>query len=211
MLEITHSNEPVGLKAFRELLLRNGIRITRDSWKKFSDYDQNASRRELKQTLFHLQHGCCAYCERKIQKTDCHIDHVEPRGRSETEHLTLTFSNMVISCNSQLTCGTSKHHHRLPIQPRPGANENFQLIADSGKLQPSRHDTAAHARSCIYNILNLNSPYLCEERRLAVIRIRNNMQRLKEMGLGDEIEAYLSFACRPGVSYSPTLANFFRM
>lgn len=211
MLEITHSAAPAGLAAFRAALTAAGESITGASWDAFKNHDKNKSHRELMEYLYAMQHGCCAYCERRLQEGKSHVDHVEPRGNRETEHLTLTCSNLVLSCNNPQSCGSTKHNHRLPIQPRPGANVHFRLIGSSGKLRPARRDSAADAKFCIHNSLNLNHPLYCEERRQAVQGIMNNLRRLAELGMQDRAETYLRTAIRPGDSYAPTLARHFNL
>lgn len=211
MLEITHQEEPNGLAGFRRQLQSNGIPITGKSWDDFKDFDKNRSHRELIEALFSLQHGCCAYCERPLSPHDCHVDHIAPRGNRETQHRTLEYTNLVLSCNTPQSCGSSKRNNTLPITPTVGANRHFQLIGASGKIQPCDRLSATMARICIHSVLNLNLALYCEERRQAVERIRTHIRRLEELGMSDEIGTYLRETCQAGHSYSATLSKYFQV
>jgi uncharacterized protein (TIGR02646 family) len=64
--------------------------------------------KELRDHLWDLQHGLCAYCERVLDpgKGGSSIDHVVPKSRNPRG--TFDYANLVLSCMDQKTCNIHK-------------------------------------------------------------------------------------------------------
>ncbi|MEN2506147.1 retron system putative HNH endonuclease [Stutzerimonas stutzeri] len=146
------------------------------------DFDSAAFqlvKRQVKASLHVDQGGLCAYCETELAADGGQIDHIKPKsGANAHPHLTFTYSNYAHSCINEKTCGQKKKAGLLPIEPRPGCNDEFSLSID-GQLEPmpdlSRQ--RKHAVRQVRDMLGLQSAALVRERRqwiAAVIELMQN-------------------------------------
>lgn len=132
----------------------------------------------VKETLLREQQKVCAYCERQISFETSQIEHLIPK----TENIELVFSyhNLVAVCtgraksNSELFCDQFRkvtpiiligHYHTL-ADPF-GALANHVVVTSNGLfnfLNTQQNPTAKILES--YAVaLNLNTTFLCEERK----------------------------------------------
>ena len=70
------------------------------------DCDDFELREDIRNDLMKKQNSQCAYCERKIEKYNSHIEHIEPRDKAHK--LECEYSNLVLSCNNLDSCGDYK-------------------------------------------------------------------------------------------------------
>lgn len=140
----------------------------REAW---DDFDS----RELREHLWELQQGLCAYCERVMEPGPggSSIDHIQPK--SQNPHLTFAYTNLILCCPDPATCNIHKRSHYFagttvtgawtqgfidPTQPRCEAA--FKYLAN-GRVETTGvpQDDADKT----IGILNLNQQDLVTNRR----------------------------------------------
>jgi uncharacterized protein (TIGR02646 family) len=111
------------------------------------------------------QGALCVYCEANLDQDDGHVEHIKSRGANPA--LTFAYDNMAHSCNEASHCGHHKRRQALPVEPRPGCNRYFVLLALDGKLDAAGGLTVAEAQQATdsIRILGLNVPALAWQRK----------------------------------------------
>lgn len=141
----------------------------RDAWDAFDT-------REIRDALWEVQHGLCAYCERVVEPGPggSSIDHVIPK--SANPEVTFLYTNLVLCCTDQQTCnihkrgkhfaGTNATGRWTPgfIAPTQARCETSFVYQGDGSVRPS--DTAIEPDATdTLRIVNLNHGPLKTERR----------------------------------------------
>ena len=124
-------------------------------------------RKAIREDLLNKQKGQCAYCEKKLDndKHNFHIEHIQPRDKDHTKEC--EYSNLVLSCDSDNSCGKFKDKKEWrdnfihPVLNNP--TQYFEFSFD-GKILAINNDN--NAEETIKH-LNLNSKNL--------IRLRKNI------------------------------------
>ncbi len=157
--------------------------------------------RELRDKLWTLQSGLCAYCERAIDPGPAQttIDHIIPK--SCNPEVTFQYTNLVLCCDDKNTCnlhkkgkyfagcddtGRFRQGFIAPTQPRCASSFAYKR---DGSVKPS--DTAVKDDATeTLKILNLNSLDLKTERR-------NYLKSLEQAitSMGDQFDAIAAFLC----------------
>jgi len=78
------------------------------------DCDNFELRDKIRDNLLYKQRNQCAYCERKISKIDSHIEHI--RQRDKFPKLECEYSNLILSCNNENSCGKYKDSKKNSIR-----------------------------------------------------------------------------------------------
>lgn len=155
MVELEHPAEPLSLEAYR-----NNHPIP--SW---SDEDFILAKTEVRHALHREQQGLCIYCEGKIGQDDGHVEHIQSRAQHPGR--VFAFDNLAHSCNGPKHCGHFKDKNTLPIEPRPGCNSYFDLMARDGMLTVAaglNEGTRGQAETTL-EVLGLNTPKLVRLRQ----------------------------------------------
>lgn len=178
MIELQHSfSEPAELSDYRR-------RNPGGSW---GDRGFETVRPALRRQLNREQDGFCVYCESLLAEDDGHIEHIKPRNSHP--RLTFVYDNLAHSCSEPDHCGYQKQSQVLPVEPRPGCNRFFALMALDGRLAPALGLTAVEVQQTddTLRILGLNVPSLAWRRKGYAVTIR---------ALSDpaDIEAFLADA-----------------
>ena len=141
---------------------------------------------ELRQHLMREQDHLCAYCERKLDDSNTHIEHIEPQSRHPEKRF--DYGNLIASCDGGRACAsvseqsayadldTDSCGHRkgqeydagLFLNPTalPDVGDYFAFDTHSAKIKPSDAWASQKAAYTI-DLLNLNSAYLCNARKNA--------------------------------------------
>lgn len=156
MRYIVHDEAPPTLKA--ALRAQPNPANPTEAWQEF-DHS------EVRDQLYLLQHGLCAYCERVLAPGPggSSIDHVFPKG-SDCRG-TFKYENMLLCCRDARTCNEHKRGSYFDgfISPLlPTAPASFRYEAN-GTIAPADSSIAAAANQTI-TILNLRAPHLVTER-----------------------------------------------
>jgi uncharacterized protein (TIGR02646 family) len=156
--------------------------------------------RELREKLWTLQSGLCAYCERTIEigpgKTS--IDHIIPK--SSDSRVTFQYTNLVLCCLDKNTCNLHKKGKHFAgcddtgrfrqgfIAPTQQRCESSFSYKRDGSVEASATAIQDDARETL-TILNLNSPNLKTERGNYLKSIEQAIVSMGEQF--DAIAAYL--------------------
>jgi len=137
----------------------------------WGDFARTSCHTETRKSLFQEQFGLCCYCESPVNDSDGHIEHMEPRKKSQKR--TYDYANLALSCNggNAQHCGHFKdapHNHQFTWNPDkfsyPHDPETCSLFDFDrlGNVNP----TAINPDKAGYMIgyLNLNCPSLVERR-----------------------------------------------
>lgn len=224
MLELNHDTEPQVLRCFRTLNpppYSSGTAI----WKQYRDFEYTErSNQSLVRALHRMQEGLCVYCERRIftieserqnNERNRHIEHL--RSRQNYPDLTLTYSNLALSCSTEQervkSCGERKGNRELPILPTENHRHLFDIDFDDGSIIPALGISSADKKrvkdTCI--LLNINHGALCFER----LQILNNLQKILQSPLltAEEKEQRARQYCISktviGSPFAPTLRKAF--
>ena len=119
----------------------------------------------LQHQLNSEQEGCCVYCETLLNEEHGHIEHI--MSRRQSPDLTFAYDNLAHSCNGPGHCGHQKQGQTLPIEPRPGCNRFFAVMALDGQLAPAAGLTAEETQRATktLGILGLNVAALAWQRK----------------------------------------------
>jgi uncharacterized protein (TIGR02646 family) len=151
---INKTQEPGKLTAFKR----------RQKGKNYADID-NDLKTYIRTALVHEQYYLCAYCMRRIDPENSHIEHIKPQSKFPKD--SLKYENMLLCCNTKNTCGHSKKDwwdSEMYVSPLDITCESeFAYIADG----------TIRARSPkgmkMVEILNLNAYRLKMERKKAIL------------------------------------------
>lgn len=142
----------------------------------------------------------CTYCERKINMTSSHIDHIKPKDPSgRYAHLFADYNNLTVSCLSSNSCGQTKDndYHDDFINPVDENPDDFMTYeVSTAKIVPVDDSVKQRVeRTC--EMLGLNS---CFELLSARKKLLNKLYTSNDRGAG--IISYLK--------EFPTLIEFYR-
>lgn len=86
---------------------------------------------EVREALWEMCNGKCAYCERQLDDSDAHIEHYRPKANPQYRHLAFEWTNLLLSCS---TCNSSRYK-----------GDKFPEATDGGPIiDPSGEDPGAH-------------------------------------------------------------------
>lgn len=139
--------------------------------------------RALRMALYDEQGGICAYCNRRLmdehdrtKQTTNVVEHVIPRnGEWADSNMEMTYSNMVLCCSgkaeNEMFCDESKGSRRTHFSPVENLIFPTLRFYSSGKIA----STNDNYQSDIDKVLNLNNPFLIEQRKAAIRAIIKKM------------------------------------
>ncbi len=141
---------------------------------------------EIWQKLTSMQRGRCAYCEKTLSESFCHIEHFQQR--SQFPKKTFDWGNLFGSCNYENSCGKHKDekwsvddNHAQLIKPDIDDPTEFLLFAENGTISPQPNlptEKALRARETL-RIFNLDAQGGAL-RRLREGRIIGPVQQFRE-------------------------------
>lgn len=166
---------------------------------KWKDFDGNkemgACKKALHEHLVGEQLALCIYCERKISKTDSHIEHIYPKNeKTGSPERTFDYANLVASCNGDLcesgdssiyqpedvhSCGHKKGdgfeelHFLNPVQ-RSDIGTFFTYHKETGAMLAANDNTTARYT---IDLLNLDCTRLRNERISAARALFSQMNK----------------------------------
>lgn len=114
----------------------------------------------------------CPYCERKVtfEKNNSHIEHIKPRYKFPD--LTFEYTNLLVCCVHQSTCGSKKGNewHEDFINP---VEENPELFFEYDIKRGEIISTEKNKKRAekTIELLNLNERNLCERRKNFIIKV----------------------------------------
>lgn len=144
-----------------------------DNWTPTYDDLRSPQKDAVKKALMNEQGHICCYCERRLDESNSHIEHFNPRSRKQVDPL--DYSNLLCSCFKKLTKGFPRHcgvlkdnwfDEALLISPLDETCETHFSYTAAGEILPA-NETDKAARETIER-LGLNIAELQAKRQKAV-------------------------------------------
>ncbi len=96
---------------------KNGEPQSFTDWKQLANEDwqpswlnfQEPQKSEVKNSLLEEQGSICCYCEKDIQNTESHIEHIKPRSNPDYCGAELEYGNLLCSCGPSQKKGAPSH------------------------------------------------------------------------------------------------------
>lgn len=127
--------------------------LENEDWQPTYDDLCGEEKQAVVESLIDEQGGICCYCECKLNPNDSHIEHIVPqKGPSGNMALSLTYDNIICSCQSNLkkgtplTCGNAKgnwYDVDLLISPLNADCEDYFVYLGDGQILPVDQDKKA--------------------------------------------------------------------
>lgn len=134
---------------------------------------------ELKDNLFAIQNGLCAYCEIRIDsEIGSHLEHIESKSQNPSK--TFEYTNIVSSCikgslvdsedTNPMSCGHAKKRQSIDIKPTDINCEDYFSFDLFGKIIPNTNRSELEQKKAQNTIdtLNLNCLRLKRDRKSVV-------------------------------------------
>lgn len=155
--------------------------------------------RELRDHLWELQFGLCAYCERALElgPGTSSIEHIIPK--TANPQVTFQYTNLVLCCLDQNTCNLHKKGQHFSgcdvtgrwsqgfIAPTQRRCETSFVYGRDGSVSPAERADEPDATQTL-RILNLNHEPLKTERRDYLTAIDTAIS-----SMGDQLDAIVEF------------------
>jgi uncharacterized protein (TIGR02646 family) len=142
------------------------------------DYEclQNPERAAVHISLLSEQGYICCYCCQRVDKTNSHIEHLDPQSKTDAE-LSVEYTNMLASCGRDTNkpeyrwpeyCGNKKGDLAIGVSPLQANCEEFFDYSSSGEILPTANNLA-HQKDAqrTIEVLGLNHFDLTEGRKQA--------------------------------------------
>lgn len=175
MLNITKTAEPTEVLGFK--------RTTRpQSWDDFTSEIKHTITEHILQNEQRIgSKSYCVYCERKIKSGKTHIEHIKPK--SEFPTLFDKYENIVVSCQSNQSCGHAKgnDYNQKFINPVEENPEDFMTYEFStGEIIPLANANQSFKERVEYTcgILRLNQcSELIQARKTILVQLFQSADR----------------------------------
>lgn len=167
----------------------------RNPGRKYKDFQRTSEKRLLHKELLEDQFFLCCYCGINIGVNNSHIEHIKPQ--SQFNDLTLSYSNMLISCNGENVIESDEYelkycgHQKLNqydlemLTPLEEDCEERMILTAVGKL--SLVQNIDYGAKKAIDILGLNS-YVLITARFSIIDIY--IEEAMQKSADEEIEYY---------------------
>lgn len=187
MKHIVKSSEPQEFKDWK--------RLENENWKPTYNDLQNPEKQKVYNSLLSEQGYICCYCERKLIKSDYHIEHFKPQEDNKFPELQLEYENMLCSCQRNvgkgepLHCGNSKGNwfdESLVSPLEKNCESKFGYTHDGYIIAINALDKSA---DITIQKLGLNKDRLIDMRKMAIEPFLD--PELTEKELDNFVRAYL--------------------
>ncbi|MDC0834707.1 TIGR02646 family protein [Geitlerinema sp. CS-897] len=170
-----------------------------EDWKpSYDDNFQNPEKQEVHEALLKEQGYICCYCERQIDRSSSHIEHLIPRN--QRYDLALAYDNLFASCQGEsetpppksVHCGHKKaewYDETLMVSPLQEDCETFFRYTEDGQILASRDVEKNKAATTTIDKLGLDIPKLRRMRQAAIEGFLGDIDRL----LPEQIETLLNW------------------
>jgi len=156
------------------------------------DYEclQNPQRAAVHISLLSEQGYICCYCCQRVDKTNSHIEHLDPQSKTDAE-LSVEYTNMLASCGRDTNkpgyrwpeyCGNKKGHLAIGVSPLQANCEEFFDYSSTGEILPTANNLA-HQKDAqrTIEVLGLNHFDLTEGRKQALEALEGITQEDAEL------------------------------
>jgi uncharacterized protein (TIGR02646 family) len=201
---IEKQEEPPEFKAWKEMANENW----QPSWDNFGDnYNGIKPKTALHIALLKEQGYICCYCARRIDKSNSHIEHLQPR--SPYSDLSLEYSNLMASCqgyseddevklSSKLIkfhkhCGHCKgvwYDPTLMVSPLDQDCASYFKYTGAGEIIPTQEALKVGAAKETIKRLGLNYAGLMRDRAKVAGQIVNIVENLEKEDIEKLVNSY---------------------
>jgi uncharacterized protein (TIGR02646 family) len=149
------------------------------------EYFLNPERAAVHISLLSEQGYICCYCCQRVDKTNSHIEHLDPQSKTDAE-LSVDYTNMLASCGRDQNwpeyCGHKKADLAIGVSPLQANCEEFFDYSSTGEILPTANNLAHQkdAQTTI-EILGLNHFDLTEGRKQAFEALEGITQEEAEL------------------------------
>jgi len=164
--------ENIPLDFFETFKRKNNVKRYQEDC---NDYEL---REKIRDDLILKQREQCAYCERKITKSTSHIEHIYPRDKNHK--LECEYSNLVLSCESDDSCGKYKDatdFEKRFIHPVLDNPEKYFRFSSNGEILSINKNQNVEDS---IEFLNLNSAKLIRLRKKIFFAL-NSMREIEDI------------------------------
>lgn len=154
MRKINKGTEPLSFKNYKR----------RNSKQQYGEFKDTIVKQDICQACAIEQYFLCAYCCKAISgclDKDTMNEHIQPRHYFP--QLSMDFNNIVASCTTQGQCDSTKGSQILHLTPLMDECETELAFRLTGEV----YGKTERAKDAI-EILKLNNPKLCENRKRAI-------------------------------------------
>ena len=162
--------------------------LTEHRCNQHADYDNYASKNDLRQSLVEEQQGICCYCMQRIRPThiDMKIEHWRAQSPNKHPELQLVYANILGACpggigkpNTHQHCDTRKGDADLSFNPAdPDHNvETLFRFPGTGRIEAANNDPELQRQ--LDSVLNLNHAMLIRNRKAVLTAFTDALRRGK--------------------------------
>jgi uncharacterized protein (TIGR02646 family) len=148
------------------------------------EYFLNPERAAVHISLLSEQGYICCYCCQRVDKTNSHIEHLDPQSKTDAE-LSVEYTNMLASCGRDTNkpdyrwpdyCGNKKGDLAIKVSPLQANCEEFFNYSSTGEILPTANNLAQQkdAQTTI-EVLGLNHYDLMQGRIQALEALQGIM------------------------------------
>jgi uncharacterized protein (TIGR02646 family) len=114
------------------------------------EYFLNPERAAVHISLLSEQGYICCYCCQRVDKTNSHIEHLDPQSKTDAE-LSVDYTNMLASCGRDTNkpgyrwpeyCGNKKGDRAIGVSPLQSNCEDFFSYSSNGEILPTANNLA---------------------------------------------------------------------
>ena len=153
-------------------------------------YLSNPEKKAVHISLLSEQGYICCYCCQRVDKTNSHIEHLDPQSKTDAE-LSVEYTNMLASCGRDTYkpeyrwpeyCGHKKADLAIGVSPLQANCEEFFNYSTTGEILPTANNLAHQkdAQTTI-KVLGLNHYDLTQGRKQAFEALEGITQEEAEL------------------------------
>ena len=176
--------------------IRNALLNAMAHGLRWDDFDKSAVRTCLRE----MQSGLCAYCERRLDKSDAHtrIDHFVPQSSPKGRGRIFDWTNHYLSCDCPDTCDSHKSSdERVIVNPDTDDPSRFFAYLATGTIQVAEGLSPWDAQKAkdTLEVLNLRCHSLASLRIMAFNRALKHLKGENELRrlMQDQIVEFHTF------------------
>ena len=111
---------------------------------------RNPEKDSVHSSLLSEQGYICCYCCQRVDKTNSHIEHLDPQSKTDAE-LSVEYTNMLASCGRDTNkpgyrwpeyCGNKKGDLAIEVSPLQANCEEFFDYSSTGEILPTANNLA---------------------------------------------------------------------
>ena len=153
------------------------------NYNNYNDF-RNPEKDSVHSSLLSEQGYICCYCCQRVDKTNSHIEHLDPQSKTDAE-LSVEYTNMLASCGRDTNkpdyrwpdyCGNKKGDLAIKVSPLQANCEEFFNYSSTGEILPTANNLAQQkdAQTTI-EVLGLNHYDLMQGRIQALEALQGIM------------------------------------